>query len=324
LEPLLSQVNDGNFEEIALKLFRVQAALNPVYRSYLTALGADPAEIGRLDQVPNLPIEFFKSHSVKTGGWVEETIFRSSGTGSTVRSNMPVRSLDFYRKHSLRNFAHFYGDPAKWIILALLPSYIEQGQSSLVAMADHLIRESGTPLSGFISGDPEKALKRALEGKESRSVLLVGVTYALLNMAKDNRLDLSSVVVMETGGMKGRGRELVRTDVHQQLKQCFNLQAVHSEYGMTELMSQAYSQGDGLFRCPPWMRVTLRDLNDPFSPPVSGRPGIIRVADLANFDTCAFIETADLGQIQADGSFEVLGRADNSDVRGCNLLVAGA
>jgi hypothetical protein len=237
---------------------------------------------------------------------------------------MPVRSLDFYRKHSLRNFAHFYGDPGKWIILALLPSYIEQGQSSLVAMADHLIRESGTPLSGFISGDPEKALKRALEGKESRSVLLVGVTYALLNMAKDNRLDLSSVVVMETGGMKGRGRELVRTDVHQQLKQRFNLQSVHSEYGMTELMSQAYSQGDGLFRCPPWMRVTLRDLNDPFSPPVSGRPGIIRVADLANFDTCAFIETADLGQIHADGSFEVLGRADNSDVRGCNLLVAGA
>jgi hypothetical protein len=237
---------------------------------------------------------------------------------------MPVRSLDFYRKHSLRNFRHFYGAPEKWVILALLPSYVEQGQSSLVVMVDHLIRESGTPLSGFVSGDPEQPLKNALEGRESRRVLFLGVTYALLNMAKISRMDLSSVVVMETGGMKGRGRELVRADVHEQLKQRFNLQAVHSEYGMTELMSQAYSQGDGLFRCPPWMRITLRDLNDPFSPPVSGRPGIIRVADLANFDTCAFIETADLGQIRADGTLEVLGRADNSDVRGCNLLVAGA
>jgi hypothetical protein len=237
---------------------------------------------------------------------------------------MPVRSLDFYRKHSLRNFMHFYGDPERWVILALLPSYVGQGQSSLVVMADHLIRESGTPLSGFVSGDLERPLKSALEGKESRNVLLLGVTYALLNTARVSRLDLSSVVVMETGGMKGRGRELVRADVHEKLKQSFNLDRVHSEYGMTELMSQAYSQGDGLFRCPPWMRITLRDLNDPFGPPVAGRPGIIRVADLANFDTCAFIETADLGQIHAGGTFEVLGRADNSDIRGCNLLVAGA
>ncbi len=304
-----------------MELFRVQSVNNPVYREYLTTLGCDPSAIDSIEKIPFLPIEFFKTREVKTGTWEAEAMFRSSGTTTSVRSKNYVRSMTFYRTHSARTFTYFHGHLNQWIVIALLPSYIEQGDSSLVEMASTLIRESGTPLSCFVEGNPADTLKRVQNDRGDRKTLLLGVTYALLDFARSNPMDLSQAVVMETGGMKGRRKEMVRSEVHDELKKSFNLSVVHSEYGMTELMSQAYSKGDGLYRCPPWMRISLRDLNDPFEPSVAGRQGIIRVIDLANFDTCSYIETADLGLLHENGVFEVLGRADNSDVRGCNLLV---
>ncbi|CAN5905114.1 acyltransferase [soil metagenome] len=316
------------FEEMALALFRFQATQNPLYASYLKHLRVKIDDIRTLAQIPFLPISFFKHHAVKTGHFIPETTFLSSGTTQQNRSQHQVADLGFYLQHTVRIFTRFYGSLRQYVFIALLPSYQEQGQSSLIRMVEHFMRESGQEELYFFRQNGSgiyQALQRAREAK--RQVMLIGVTYALLDLAAEltegEREMYSDVIVMETGGMKGRREELVRAAVHTELQAAFGISAVHSEYGMTELLSQAYSQGQGIFRSPPAMRILFRDPNDPLSGEEGRASGGINVIDLANVQTCAFIETQDLGRRHPDGSFEILGRFDNSDLRGCSLLMGG-
>lgn len=314
-------VNEGNFEDIALQLFHFQAQNNQVYHQYLHYLNCKTDQIRSLVEIPFLPIGFFKSHIVKTDFWQPEITFTSSGTTGMVSSRHEVLDLSFYLNLSEHIFTQFYGPPSDYHFLALLPSYLERKGSSLIAMMDHLIKQSKSEHSGFYLHNYEELVDKllVLSGSEHK-VILWGVSFALLDLAEAYQLDLSNCIVIETGGMKGRRKEWIREELHKYLGNRFNLPVIQSEYGMTELMSQAYSRGNGYYQCPPWMKVTVRDINDPFSN-VNGKTGAIKVVDLANFHSCAFIETQDLGQIDQKGNFEVLGRLDNSDVRGCNLLV---
>lgn len=315
----LYQVNDGNFENIAIKLFRFQIENNPVYREFATQLGRDQAQT--LADIPFLPISFFKTRTIQTGNWIPETVFSSSGTGGPA-SHHAVKDLTAYLRHSAEIFRSFFGPLQNYHILALLPSYLERDGSSLVAMANHFIQESGSPYSGFYLNDPDKlvAMLGLLRKSEKKTVLL-GVTFALLELAESHPMDLSHCLIMETGGMKGRRKELTREELHAFLGTKLNVNAVLSEYGMTELLSQAYSFGGGRFHCPPGLKVLIREVNDPFVLEKPGKTGAINMIDLANMYSCAFIETQDLGKTNEDGSFEVLGRMDNSDIRGCNLMV---
>lgn len=316
----LYPVNDDYFNKIALRLFQNQSVHNVVYHSYLTALGVDPAKISHVSQIPFLPISFFKTHLVTTGMWTPELVFTSSGTTQQDLSRHAVRNIAFYLAHSQKIFEDTFGSLKDWNVLCLLPSYLERTGSSLVKMADHFIHESGSPFSGFYLNDLDR-LARSLEDLRGKGkVLLLGVTFALLDLAENFELDLSHCVVMETGGMKGRRPEITREELHQVLCKNFNIPKVYSEYGMTELLSQAYSSGEGIFECPSSMRVVLKDVNDPFGDEPRST-GIINIIDLANAHSCSFIETRDLGKRAEGGHFEVLGRIDNSDVRGCNLLV---
>ena len=323
----LPQVTAATFEATALALFRHQAVYCPPYAAYLAQLRRPLAAVARLTDVPFLPIEFFKTHEVRTehADWEPQEVFLSSGTTLQQRSRHLVREPALYRENAARIFEQYYGPLTSWTFLALLPSYLEQGNSSLVAMVDYFARQSGQTQPAFFLHD-HAALRAALaEAKQipGRRVLLLGVSYALLDFAAEvgPAPELQGLTVLETGGMKGRRREMIREELHQELQQAFGAIGIHSEYGMTELLSQAYSLGDGRFHCPPPLRVLLREPSDPFS--VAGfRPdGAINVIDLANIDSCAFIETKDLARMHPDGSFEVLGRMDNSDVRGCNQMV---
>lgn len=325
---LLPHVSAATFVPLALALFRHQAAHCPPYAAYLAALGREPAAVGRLADIPFLPIEFFKTHDVRTdpAAWAPQEIFRSSGTTQQVRSRHAVRDPALYRHHAARIFEHVYGPLTGWTLLALLPSYLAQGQSSLVAMVDYFARQSGQAQPAFFLHD-HAALRAALAAARQvpgRRVLLLGVSYALLDFAAETgpAPELQHLTVLETGGMKGRRREMIREELHQELQRAFGPAGIHSEYGMTELLSQAYSPGDGRFRCPAPLRVLLRDPTDPFAVAADRPTGAINVIDLANVDSCAFIETKDLARLHPDGSFEVLGRMDNSDVRGCNQLLA--
>lgn len=322
-EDVLYKVNDKNFEDIALRLFRFQAKENVVYKEFLTHLGCDPTQIVRLQEIPFLPISFFKSHVVKTGTWVSQRAFTSSGTTGVITSRHEVPDLSFYLTNSEKAFTYFFGPIKDYHILALLPSYLEREGSSLVAMADYFISRSESAHSDFYLNNQSELIDQLLKLKKegSKKILLLGVSFALLELAETSSLDLSDVIVMETGGMKGRRKELVREELHQILCRRLNVKSVFSEYGMTELMSQAYSLGEGCYNCPPWLRIMLRDINDPFALERQGKVGGINIIDLANFYSCAFIETHDLGRKAQNGSFEVLGRMDNSDVRGCNLLI---
>jgi Acyl-protein synthetase, LuxE len=322
-EDVLYKVNDKNFEDIALKLFRFQAIENAVYKAFLTHLGCDPIKIIRLEQIPFLPISFFKSHTVKTGGWISERVFTSSGTTGMATSSHEVPRLSLYLANCEKTFNYFFGPINDYHILALLPSYLEREGSSLVAMADYFISRSQSAYSGFYLNNQSELVNQLLQLKKegSKKILLLGVSFAVLELAENQTLDLSGCIIMETGGMKGRRKELVREELHQILCERLNVKSVFSEYGMTELMSQAYSLGDGHYHCPPWLKIILRDINDPFATEKQGKAGGINIIDLANFHTCAFIETHDLGRKAQNGSFEVLGRMDNSDVRGCNLLI---
>lgn len=311
--------NATAFDEIALRLFRFQAQHNTVYQQYLAYIAVDPASVTTVPEIPFLPISLFKTHTVKTGDWEPEVTFTSSGTTGQSASRHLVPSRDFYLRHAQRIFESQFGPLSNFHVLCLLPSYLERTGSSLVAMANHFIIESRSMYSDFFLRDLDR-LAHVLESiRDDRKVLLLGVTFALLDLAEQFDLDLRNCIVMETGGMKGRRPEITREELHQVLKDNFNLQAVYSEYGMTELLSQAYSKGNGVFQCPPSMRVVLKELNDPFASlsPVSGK---INVVDLANAHSCAFIETEDLGKWDQEGHFEVLGRIDASDARGCNLL----
>jgi phenylacetate-coenzyme A ligase PaaK-like adenylate-forming protein len=320
-EDSLYSVNEYNFEDIALKLFRFQAQNNEIYREYLRYLNCEQNAIRSLEEIPFLPISFFKTQSVKTGVWIAETEFTSSGTSLTSTSKHLVKDLDFYLRLSEQIFEKFYGASEKYHILALLPSYLERTGSSLIAMIQHLIAKSNSVHSGFYLNNYDELVQKIEFLKEGeKKIILWGVSFALLDLAEAFQLDLSQCIVMETGGMKGRRKEWTRQDLHGYLTHRFNVKAIHSEYGMTELFSQAYSSGGGYYKTPPWMKVMIRDINDPFSV-VKGKVGAIKVIDLANFYSCAFIETQDLGRIDQNGMFEVLGRIDNSDSRGCNLLV---
>lgn len=315
-------INEFNFEDIALQRFHFQYKNNLLYRTYVHHLGRDPGAVTSLSNIPYLPIRFFKSHTVICGTWQPEVIFTSSATAGTGVSKHEVWSLAFYLNNCAAIFRHFYGPLEGYHFLALLPSYLERSGSSLIAMMDYFIKKDTSGHSGFYLNNDRVLLSKITELKKSKKrVILWGVSFALLDLAEKYEIDLSSCLIMETGGMKGRRKEWVREELHGFLCQRFNATAIHSEYGMTELLSQAYSLGGGYFQVPPWMKILVRDINDPFQYVRGGRVGGVNIIDLANAHSCCFIETEDLGRLSENASFEILGRADNSDIRGCNLLV---
>ena len=318
---------DG-FNDLALRIFQFQFEQNPFYREYCHAVNVDATAVKDVKQIPFLPIQFFKSREIKTTLFEPEMIFESSGTTGSVNSKHFIKEIGIYEESFINYFESSYGDSSNYCILGLLPSYLERKHSSLVHMVDRLIRDSGHPLSGFYLYDHEK-LHQTIAANESNGVtsILIGVTYALLDFSESHRMQLQHTIVMETGGMKGRKRELTREEVHGLLCERLGIDAVHSEYGMTELLSQAYSGGQGRFTSPPWMKVLIRADDDPFEimpyPPGGNTSitGVINIIDLANLYSCSFIATDDLGRLHSDGRFEVLGRLDNSDIRGCSLML---
>lgn len=318
----LHTITSANFESASLALFQEQYERIGPYREFCDLLGRGPDSVHTLEDIPFLPVEFFKTHELKPEGIPSQTIFRSSGTTGQERSQHLVTDLALYRESFRLGFEHFYGNPSNYCIVALLPSYAERPDSSLIFMVDDLMRLSGNPKSGYLGGTTAHVLRKikALDHGPD-PVLLIGVSFALLEIAEKNRLELQRTIIMETGGMKGRRKEIVREDLHAILCKGFGVDRIHSEYGMTELLSQGYSAGNGRFRTPPWMRVLFRDTEDPFHYISLRKTGGINVVDLANRHSCAFLATQDLGKGYPDGSFEVLGRFDHSDVRGCNLLV---
>ncbi len=323
IESLIFKIKSiDDFNELTIKIFHFQYKNNIVYREYVKNLGIDVSGVKLVNEIPFLPIEFFKSHKVVSYENPAERIFSSSGTTGMKTSKHLVADLRLYEKSFLKSFSLFYGNPKDFVFLALLPSYIETGGSSLVYMAEKLIHKSKHSESGFYL-DEYKNLKSTLLNlkNKNKKTILLGVTYALLDMAEKYPINFPPLIVMETGGMKGRRKEMVREELHSVLAKGFGVNNIHSEYGMTELLSQAYSKGDGVFNCPPWMKVIIRDINDPFANVKNGKTGGINIIDLANLYSCSFIETKDLGKILSDDSFEILGRFDNSDVRGCNLLI---
>ncbi len=320
--------SDENFEALALDVFRFQYAENSFYREYCDTLGRNIVSIDRLEQIPFLPIQFFKSKEIKTGNFIPAVVFESSGTTGSVNSKHYLKDTAMYEESFQKAFRVFYGEPKGKCILGLLPSYLERQHSSLVWMVKELIEQSGHPKSGFYLYNHE-TLHETLKQNENagQPTLLIGVTYALLDFFEQYPMQLNHTIVMETGGMKGRKAELTRSAVHKELMQGTGLTFIHSEYGMTELLSQAYSKKDGIFKCPPWMRILLRAEDDPFDILLAENTGnqfasgVINVIDLANIYSCSFIATDDMGRLYKDGSFEVLGRLDNSDIRGCSLML---
>jgi phenylacetate-coenzyme A ligase PaaK-like adenylate-forming protein len=325
-------VNKENFESLALEIFRFQYDNNPVYKNYTDALGINPATVKSIAQIPFLPIRFFKSHTVQTTSFSPQAIFESSGTTGSINSRHFVKDLSLYEESFTKTLEFFYGSINSYCIIGLLPSYLERENSSLVYMVEKLIQLSKHPQSSFYLNENEKLVTvlHELESQQQKT-LLIGVTFALLDFAEQfspgsYRENLKFTVLIETGGMKGRRKEMIRPQVHDILKQSFRLPFIHSEYGMTELLSQAYSKGEGIFHYPPWMKVLVRDDEDPLElrkPDFQSMAyigGAINIIDLANIYSCSFIATDDLGKIYDDGSFEVLGRIDNSDLRGCSLL----
>jgi hypothetical protein len=307
----------------ALEIFNYQYGNNKIYKEFVTLLGRERGKVNSVSEIPFLPVEFFRNHKIITSDRPVETIFESSGTTGVTPGRHYVTDLNLYEESFFKTFRLFYGDPESYLIIALLPSYTERESSSLAYMADKLIRKSNHPRSGFYRGKGDDILDAVKERKEEGSgILLLGVSFALLDLAESESPDLSGVIVMETGGMKGKRKELTRSELHSVLKEKLNVDSIHSEYGMTELLSQAYSAGEGIFYCPPWMKIVLRDPQDPLTVyDTPGRTGGINVIDLANLNSCSFIATGDLGKLREDGGFEVLGRFDNSDIRGCNLMV---
>jgi phenylacetate-coenzyme A ligase PaaK-like adenylate-forming protein len=309
------------FNALALEIFHFQYQQNSLYRQWVDCLNLKPSEVKEVDQIPFLPIELWKNHRIQCGSKPAEVVFKSSGTGNGQRSTHYVTEARLYEQSFQKGFAHFYGDISDYHLLALLPSYLEQGESSLVYMAQQLMQKAQRG-SGFYLNNPSELAQKLQQLKEQGAkVMLLGVSYALLDFVEQFPLSFPSLTVIETGGMKGRRKELLRAELHSILKQGFDVPAIHSEYGMTELLSQAYSQGGELFRCPPWMQIKIRETNDPLAWALPERTGGINVIDLANVNSCSFIATQDLGKLHPDGSFEVLGRFDQAEMRGCNLMV---
>ncbi|MEO6637300.1 MAG: acyl transferase [Ginsengibacter sp.] len=311
---------------MALELFRFQYQFNEVYKTYVDTLGIVPGEVKSIEKIPFLPIQFFKSKAIKTTEFEPENIFESSGTTGENTSRHYLKSSDVYQESFLKGFAHFYGLPQQWCIIGLLPGYLERSNSSLVYMVNELIEISGKTCGGFYLYDHDKLYKTLVHNEIiEQPTLLIGVTYALLDFAGKYQMNLKYTTLMETGGMKGKREELTREEIHKILKTRLGIESVHSEYGMTELLSQAYSEKEGLFHYPPWMKILIREHNDPLSVTANKKragaaTGLINIIDLANIYSCGFIATDDVGRLYKNESFEVLGRQDQSDLRGCSLL----
>ncbi len=311
-----------DFEQAAMETFRFQALRNPIYKKFLSLLGRSLEDVRCVDEIPFMPIQFFKDFQIKTTDFEPEKIFLSSGTTGSVQSRHLVKDLNWYVWSFREAFDYFYGPIEDYVVLALLPSYLEREGSSLIYMADDFIKRSKHKESGFYLNNRKELIENLnkLE-KSGKKTLLLGVSFALLDLVEEHPFSLKHTVVMETGGMKGRRKEMIREELHQVLASGFGLEHIHSEYGMTELLSQAYSKGKGVFQCPPWMKIKIRDTEDALTLLPEGKSGGINVIDLANRYSCSFLATQDLGRCIDDKNFEVLGRFDNSDIRGCNLLI---
>lgn len=320
-EDIFSIDSPIQFEEVALRIFKYQAEHVPVYAEFVKHLGIMPSHVERLEDVPFLPIEFYKSHVVAVPMDHDPTIFSSSGTTGSITSKHHVKNISLYEHSFNKAFELFYGDVSNYIIIALLPSYLERGGSSLIYMCNQLIKNSEDERSGFYLNEFEKIKSIIQENEGFKKVMLIGVTYALLDFAEQFPFAMENCIIMETGGMKGRRKEMLREEVHAILCHAFQVNSIHSEYGMTELLSQAYSNGKGIFKTPPWMKVLIRETQDPFAYQKFERGGGINIIDLANIHSCSFIASKDLGKLYADERFEVIGRFDDAEIRGCNLLV---
>lgn len=322
-QQIFSISNSQEFTLAALQTFNYQAQNCAVYREFINGLNIAPETVTDVNQIMFLPIEFFKNHEVISSQAQPQVTFTSSGTTGMITSQHLVTDISWYEQSFRQAFHLFYGDIRQYCVLALLPAYLERAGSSLVYMADDLIKQSGHPDSGFYLYNHADLHQQLLKQQQAGTpTLLIGVTFALLDFAEKHAINFPELIIMETGGMKGRRKEMIREELHDRLCRGFGVSQIHSEYGMTELLSQAYSKGDGIFNCPPWMRIQTRDTNDPASPVGYGKTGGINIIDLANVNSCSFLATQDLGKVYEDGSFEVLGRFDNSDIRGCNLLIA--
>jgi Acyl-protein synthetase, LuxE len=328
LEKRIFAAPGNNFNELAIELFHFQYQSNPIYRKFCDTLHIEADKVHAIERIPFLPIRFFKSHQITSTGFEPEIIFESSGTTASINSKHFVKNVNLYKKSFTKGFEKFYGHVKDKCILGLLPSYLERKNSSLVMMVDELIQQSNNNLSGFYLYDYDKLHSTILHNEILKQpTILIGVTYALLDFAEKYPMQLRNTIVMETGGMKGRREEMTRQQVHSALQKKLGVSLVHSEYGMTELLSQAYSKGDGIFHCPAWMKILIREEDDPFKVYPAGavkqKPitGALNIIDLANIYSCSFIATDDIGRLNNNESFEVLGRIDNSDVRGCSLMV---
>jgi len=314
--------NQKQFEKIALKVFRFQYDSNDVYREFCQLLNVEKHQVKSLEQIPFLPIQFFKSHAVVSNTHPVQETFTSSGTTGMVTSKHLVTDISLYEESYRKGFSQFYGNIEDYTILALLPSYLEREGSSLIYMVNDLIQLTNNPDSGFYLNQYDELIKKLIDlDLSGKNIILIGVTYALLDLIEVQQFQLKNTIIMETGGMKGKRKEIIREELHEILCNGFGVSTIHSEYGMTELLSQAYSLGNGIFECPPWMQILIRETEDALNYVNSGKTGGINVIDLANSNSCSFIATQDLGKKNPNNSFEVLGRFDNSDIRGCNLMV---
>ena len=310
------------FKQVALNVFKHQFKNNKVYRSFCDLLYIHPSSVTKVEEIPFLPIQFFKSRKILSSLEEVQETFTSSGTTGSITSKHFVTDINLYKESYLKGFSHFYGNIEDYVVLALLPNYLEREGSSLVFMVDDLIQKSKNSESGFYLNNIEELAKKLTEqDKKGQKVLLIGVSFALLDLIETAQFNLKNSIIMETGGMKGRRKELVREELHQILQNGFGVSEIHSEYGMTELLSQGYSDGNGVFKTPPWMKILTRDTEDALTIQQIGKTGGINVIDLANYNSCSFIATQDLGKVHKNGTFEIIGRFDNSDIRGCNLMV---
>ena len=321
-EKIFDIKNHSEFKKQCLDIYNFQYENNMVYQSYCNMICEDPTDVNEINKIPFLPISFFKTKKILSTDNFEK-VFYSSGTTTNSRSKHFISSLKLYQKSFINNFKLNYSDITQYTILALLPNYYDNKDSSLIYMIEKLIKLSKSKESGFFLDDYINLSKKLIEldTKKERKTILIGVPYALLDMIDFNQLQLNNTIIMETGGMKGRRKEMVRTELHEKLKRGFGVSKIHSEYGMTELLSQAYSKGDGIFKTPSWMKVIIRDINDAQNLDFNKKSGAINIIDLANYNSCSFIATDDMGKHVNDDEFELIGRVDNSDIRGCNLLV---
>ena len=321
-EKIFDIKNHSEFKKQCLDIYNFQYENNMVYQSYCNMICEDPTDVNEINKIPFLPISFFKTKKILSTDNFEK-VFYSSGTTTNSRSKHFISSLKLYQKSFINNFKLNYSDITQYTILALLPNYYDNKDSSLIYMIEKLIKLSKSKESGFFLDDYVNLSRKLIEldTKKERKTILIGVPYALLDMINFNQFQLNNTIIMETGGMKGRRKEMVRTELHEKLKRGFGVSKIHSEYGMTELLSQAYSKGDGIFKTPSWMKVIIRDINDAQNLDFNKKSGAINIIDLANYNSCSFIATDDMGKHVNDDEFELIGRVDNSDIRGCNLLV---